>query len=87
LFLGMEVDGLYARGKVITGSLYSFEGALLDASIRMGVAATSFMDVYLNLRYLGGGAQGTSDNDPPPGDGYTNNWLHTLVTSIGFTVR
>lgn len=87
LFLGMEVDGLYARGKVITGSLYSFEGALLDASIRMGVAATSFMDVYLNLRYLGGGAQGTSDNNPPPSDGYTNNWLHTLVTSIGFTVR
>ncbi|MFO0572420.1 MAG: hypothetical protein U1A78_00335 [Polyangia bacterium] len=87
VFLGTEIDGLYARGKVITGSLYSFEGALLDASVRVGLVVSSFLDVYLNLRYLGGGASGVSENDPPPGDGYTDNWLHTLTASIGFTIR
>lgn len=87
VFLGTEVDGLYARGRVITGSLYEFEGAILDASIRAGLSVTSFMETFLNLRYIGGGAQGFSPEDPPPGDGYTNNWLHTLIVSIGFTVR
>jgi hypothetical protein len=87
LFLGTEVEGIYARGKVITGSLYSFEGALLDAAVRMGFTLTSFLDVYFNVRYLGGGASGVSENDPPPGDGYTDNWLHTLVGSIGFTIK
>lgn len=87
VFIGTEIDGLYARGRVITGSLYEFEGAILDASLRVGLSVTSFMETYLNLRYLGGGAQGFSPDDPPPGDGYTNNWLHTVITSIGFTVR
>ncbi len=87
LFIGTEIDGLYARGRIITGSLYEFEGAILDASLRIGLSLTSFMETFLNLRYLGGGAQGFSQDDPPPGDGYTNNWLHTVVTSIGFTIR
>lgn len=87
VFIGTEIDGLYARGRVITGSLYEFEGAILDASLRVGLSVTSFMETFLNLRYLGGGAQGFSPDDPPPGDGYTNNWLHTVITSIGFTVR
>ncbi len=87
VFIGTEIDGLYARGSVITGSLYEFEGAILDASLRVGLSVTRFMETYLNLRYLGGGAQGYSPEDPPPGDGYTNNWLHTVITSIGFTLR
>lgn len=87
LFLGTEVDGLYARGKIITGSIYSFEGALLDASVRFGFVMTSFAEVYFNVRYLGGGASGISADDPPPGDGYTDNWLHTLTGSLGFTFK
>ncbi len=87
VFLGTEIDGIYARGRVITGSLYEFEGAILDASVRVGLSVTSFMETYLNLRYIGGGAQGYSPDDPPPGDGYTNNWLHTMIASIGFTLR
>lgn len=87
LFIGTEIDGLYARGRIITGSLYEFEGALLDASLRVGLSLTNFMETFLNLRYLGGGAQGFSPDDPPPGDGFTNNWLHTVVASIGFGIR
>lgn len=37
---------------------------------------------FLNLRYLGGGAVGTSD-DEGPGDGYVRNWLHFTTVSVG----
>lgn len=35
-----------------------------------------------NLRYLGGGAEGTSD-DEGPGDGFNSNWLHFAALSLG----
>jgi hypothetical protein len=41
--------------------------------------------VFLNVRYLGGGAEGQSDNSTPPGDGYVSNWLHFLTVSAGFS--
>jgi hypothetical protein len=40
--------------------------------------------VFLNLRYLGGGAVGTSDDDPGPGDGDVRTWLHFATVSAGF---
>ena len=34
--------------------------------------------MFLNVRYLGGGAVGTDeDRQRAQGDGYTRNWLHT----------
>ena len=89
VWLGLEADGIYANVKYLNGGQSDVEGALLDASLRVGMTLTSFMDVFLNLRYLGGGASGTSKTDAEtgPGDGYTDNWLHTLALSIGFGVR
>lgn len=42
---------------------------------------------YASGRYIGGGAVGTEEDFPGPGDGYTRNWLHTLSFSLGVTVR
>lgn len=89
-WLGAEIDGVYAAGKGATGSLDvsdDFVGAILDASLRAGFTPREPVDVFLNLRYIGGGAEGTNTDDPGPGDGYTKNWLHAFCVSVGVTVR
>lgn len=87
MWLGTELDGFYASGKYITGSRNDFVGAILDASVRLGFQLTGYLDSFVNVRYIGGGAEGTEKDYPGPGDGYTNNWLHTLSISLGFYLR
>jgi hypothetical protein len=87
VWIGTEIDGFYASGKYITGSDNDFEGAILDASARIGFELTDYLDSFLNIRYIGGGAKGTEEDDPGPGDGFTDNWLHTISVSLGFSVR
>lgn len=77
-WVGAEVDGIYVSFKVLNGSLTSdTTGAILDASLRAGMKPSNFLDVFLNLRYLGGGAEGSS------GAGYTKNFLHSYSVSLG----
>lgn len=83
LWLGSEVDGIYAPISVINGSDNEVTGALLDASVRLGLRLPRNVDGFLNLRYLGGGAVGDSGDEPGPGDGYTKNWLHFFTVSLG----
>lgn len=80
----MEADGFYAPISYLNGSDNEVIGAILDASLRQGLKVTDEVGVFLNLRYLGGGAVGTSDDGPEPGDGYVKNWLHFATVSIGF---
>ena len=89
MWFGSEVDGFYASGKYITGSGSDndFVGAILDASIRLGFELNDYLDSFLNVRYIGGGARGTSEEESSPGDGYTDNWLHTVSVSLGFYIR
>jgi len=90
VWLGTEIDGIYAAGRGVTGSTEvstDFVGAILDASLRAGFTPRPPVDVFLNLRYLGGGAEGTDTDDPGPGDGYVKNWLHAFSVSLGVTVR
>ena len=87
-WLGSEIDGFYASGRFITGSANDFVGAILDASLRAGFSPREALDVFLNVRYLGGGAVGTAEDQAVGGvDGYTRNWLHTVSLSLGVTVR
>jgi|LNFM01.1.fsa_nt_gb hypothetical protein len=86
-FFGFEVDGIYATIPGLNGSDIPFEGAIIDGSLRAGLRLFGPTEVFLNLRYLGGGARGTERAPDPPGDGYTNNWLHTLAISIGANIR
>jgi len=82
-WFGAEMDGMYAPIKYINGGSSDVEGAIIDLSLRPGIHVVKSMDVFLNLRYLGGGAEGTSKNKEDLGDGYTENWIQLLSTSIG----
>jgi hypothetical protein len=90
VWLGAEIDGIYAAGKGFVGSTEvesGFAGAILDASLRAGFTPRDYLDAFLNLRYIGGGAEGTSTDYVPPADGYTKNWLHAFSVSLGVTLR
>jgi len=86
VWLGAEIDGIYVRGRIISGTRDYFEGALMDASLRVGFHVPRAGDAFVNIRYLGGGARG-AESEPEVGDGYTNNWFHTMALSLGFLIR
>lgn len=84
MWVGTEIDGAYAPIKYINGSDTDVVGALLDASVRYGFNLANGADVALNVRYLAGGAEGTSQRPDGLGDGYTANWLH--FATVGMVV-
>lgn len=86
-FLAGEADGFYAPIKYINGSDNDVEGAILDASLRAGREVRPGVELFLNLRYIGGGASGTSTGDELVyTDGYTRNWLNFMTITAGATV-
>lgn len=85
-FIGVEADGIYAPVSYLNGSDNEVVGAILDASVRAGIKVRSGT-LFVNGRYLGGGATGTSTKDVWPGDGYVKNWLHFLIVSLGYTYQ
>ena len=82
-WIGSEIDGFYAPISYLNGDDNEVVGAILDGSLRLGLKLPENSDAFLNLRYIAGGADGTSDNDKGPGDGYTKNWLHFGSVSAG----
>ncbi len=84
-FYGFEADGFYAPIRYLNVSDSDVLGAIWDVSLRAGSQITSDVDAFLNLRYLGGGADGTSSDGGAgePGDGYNRNWLNLVTLSIG----
>jgi hypothetical protein len=86
-FWGFEADGFYAPIKYLNGSDVDVIGAILDTSARVGVPTQNGVDVFLSLRYIGGGAEGTSDDFIAPADGWVENWLHTAALSVGTQLR
>ena len=84
VWIGGEVDGMYAPVKYINGGDSDVEGAILDVSLRAGYVVSPSVDVFLNLRQLAGGAEGTG-SDTEVGDGFTANWLNFFIPSVGVT--
>lgn len=83
-WLGVEASGFYASFKVLNGSAVSeITGAIYDTSLKMGFDVRGPVDSWLNVRFVGGGAEGTSANPDGPSDGYTKNWLHATTISLG----
>ncbi len=81
---GAELDTMYAPVKYLNGSDSDVVGAFTDLSLRASTplnwqSARSFVA----LRYIGGGASGTSK--PPKGrnDGFTSNWIDLISFSLG----
>jgi len=88
VWIGTEIDGIYAPISYLNGDDNDVTGAFLDANIRSGVPVLFNRGaLFLNLRYLGGGAEGTSDDDSGPGDGFVKNWLHFLTVTVGATLE
>ncbi|MEM6927861.1 MAG: hypothetical protein AAF602_13095 [Myxococcota bacterium] len=86
-FLGSEIQGFWAPIRLLNGSNTDVEGAIADARITVGLEGPRGVDAWASLRYIGGGAVGTSSNADPFTDGFTKNWLHTLGLTLGTTVR
>lgn len=80
---GSEVDGFYAPVSLLNGSTTDVVGAILDANLRAGWDINPSNSVFVNLRYLGGGAVGTSNEKENLGDGFNENWLHTIGLTLG----
>jgi hypothetical protein len=87
-WLALEADGMYAPVKYINGGRSDVVGAILDVSGQVGYRVAAPLDVFLGVRYIGGGAKGTSKSDAErgPGDGYTSNWIHLVTSTIGARV-
>lgn len=83
----LEADGFYAPIKYLNGDKNDVVGAILDASIRAGVRLDGPVETFINLRYLSGGAEGSSEKSIGPGDGFVRNWLHFMTLSLGARVR
>jgi len=82
-----EADGMYAPVSYLNGSDNEIVGAILDASLRVGAEVNTLTNMFLNVRYLGGGATGTDTGDVWPGDGYVKNWLNIFNVSVGFILK
>lgn len=84
-WFGFEADAFYAPIRYLNGGDSDVEGAIADVSLRAGRQLTDNIEGFVNFRYLGGGGEGTDDDEDGPGDGYVKNWLHFATVSLGFS--
>jgi hypothetical protein len=86
VFLGAEVDGIGIQFPSEQGSVL---GLFFDTSLRVGYSPTRFLETFVNLRYLGGGARGPGSKPLSPkfGDGYVDNFIHAVSASVGFALE
>jgi len=86
--LGLTPQSVHGLGgHKVQGKAEAEARALLDASLRVGYDFRDKVGAFFNIRYLGGGAEGSESNPTPPSDGFTKNWLHFITFSIGIEVR
>ena len=84
---GFDFAGAYAPIKYLNGDVSDVIGALLDTSLRTGIRLNRGVDSFVNLRYVGGGAEGTESSPNDNKDGFISNWVHFGSLSIGFMLR
>ena len=89
-YVSLDATGLYASSAIINGATFSFEGSVLDASLRAGYPLRKGLDVFANLRFLGGTAKGESEyverTWSETTQAYTENILATTAFTIGLTI-
>ncbi len=90
LYFSLDATGLYASSAIINGATFEFEGSILDASLRMGYPLRIGLDVFGNLRFLGGTAKGSSEyverTWSEPTQRYTENVLSTMSFTLGLSI-
>jgi len=89
--LSLDITGSYASSALINGASFDFEGSLLDASLRMGYRLKNQMEIFSNLRFLGGTSKGISEYPNTAWsqsvEQYTSNNLGTFSATLGLTIR
>lgn len=87
LVLSAEITGIYTYLKGLNGANFTFEGSILDASLRMGYLVGDDVQLFGNLRFFGGTANGTSgyevDAWTEPTTRYTKNNIAAITVSVG----
>ncbi len=90
LYFSLDATGLYASSAIINGATFSFEGSILDASLRAGYPLRKGVDVFANLRFLGGTAKGESEyverTWSESTQQYTSNVLSTTSFTLGLSI-
>lgn len=91
LYLLTDITGLYASSALINGASFNFEGSILDASLRAGYTLKNNIDLFLNVRFLGGSASGVSEYPDlhwtDSTEDETANYLATTSLTFGLTIR
>lgn len=93
VYIETDSDAFYASSKFINGADFNFTGSIYDLSGRLGFKLNDSLNTFINLRYLGGTAEGTSEytNDKWSETGtspsYTSNILGTTTFSLGFEIK
>ena len=82
VFIMFDGDGFYASSEIFNGATYPFMGYIYDLSLKGGYRFDQGLSSYLNIRFLGGGTEGTNESDQ-----YTYNDLHTFGLALGFTLH
>ena len=86
-----EATGLYASSSFINGASFEFEGSILDTSLRVGVDLHKNISSYLNIRFIGGSAKGTSEytNEKwsESRERYTSNYIALGSLSLGIELK
>jgi hypothetical protein len=89
-YMSLDATGLYASSAIINGANFDFEGSLLDASLQAGYRIRPGVDVYGNLRFLGGSSRGESqypaDKWSVTEERYGENFLGTMAFTLGIRV-
>jgi len=89
--LSLDVTGSYASSALLNGASFEFEGSLLDASLRMGYQLKNQMEIFSNVRFLGGTSKGTSESENNAWsqsiEPFTSNNLGTVSATVGITIR
>jgi hypothetical protein len=90
-YLLTDITGLYASSALINGATFNFEGSILDASLRAGYTLKNNIDLFLNVRFLGGSAAGISEYPDlhwtDSSENETANYLATTSITLGLTVK
>ncbi|MFW5728480.1 MAG: hypothetical protein ACOCYG_02350 [Spirochaetota bacterium] len=91
-FFELEADGFYASSAFINGAEYDFTGSIFDVGLTAGYEANPATDLYLTLRVVGGGAEGTRPEDErtvwtQSRSGFTDNFLTLGALSVGARLK
>ena len=87
--LHFDVEGNYANTSYLNGDDDDgVRGAILDTALAVSFQPSQAFQVISSLRYIGGGAEGQSDEaDTTSGDGYASNWIDLAAFSAGVSYQ